>query len=66
MGKVTLNPLVAPDSPIYNLPLSIGARLTKVLPRHPLEGIDLQNLPFDPAIEAGKASLEKTKSNGKK
>ena len=28
--------------------------------------LDLQNLPFDPAVEAGKASLEKTKSNGKK
>ena len=66
MGKVTLNPLVAPDSPIYNQPISIGARLTKLFPRHPLEGIDLQNLPFDPAVEAGKASLEKTKSNGKK
>ena len=66
MGKVTLNPLVAPDSPIYNQPISIGARLTKPLPKHPLEGIDLQNLPFDPALEAMKASLEKTKSNGKK
>jgi hypothetical protein len=66
MGKVTLNPLVAPDSPIYNQPISIGARFTKQLAKHPLEGIDLQNLPFDPAVEAGKASLEKTKSNGKK
>jgi len=66
MGKATLNLLVAPDSPIYNQPISIGARLTKVLPKHPLEGIDLQNLPFDPALEAGKASQEKTKSSGKK
>jgi hypothetical protein len=66
MGKVTLNRLVAPDSPIYSQPISIGARLTKVLPKHPLEGVDLQNLPFDPAVEAGNACLEKTKSNGKK
>ena len=55
MGKVTLNSLVAPDSPIYNQPISIGARFTKPLPKHPLEGIDLQNLPFDPAVEATKA-----------
>jgi hypothetical protein len=54
MGKVILNPLVAPDSPIYNQPISIGARFTKLPPKHPLEGIDLQNLPFDPAVEAGK------------
>jgi len=66
MGKVILNPLVASDSPIYNQPISIGTRFTKPLPKHPLEGIDLQNLPFDPAVEAGKASLEKTKSSGKK
>ena len=66
MGKVTLNPLAAPDSPIYSQPISIGARFTKSLPKHPLEGIDLQNLPFDPAVEAGKTCLEKTKSNGKK
>lgn len=55
MGKVTLNPLAAPDSPIYNQSISIGARLTKALPKHPLEGIDLQNLPFDPALGAGKS-----------
>jgi hypothetical protein len=66
MGKVTLNPLVAPDSPIYNQPILIGARLTLALPRHPLEGIDLQNLPFDPAIEAMKASQTMTRSNRKK
>ena len=66
MGKVTPNLLAAPDSPIYNQPISIGARLTKALQKHPLEGSDLQNRPFDPAVEAGKASLEKTKSNGKK
>ena len=66
MGKVTLNPLVAPVSPIYNQSISIGARFTKQLAKHPLVGIDLQNLPFDPAVEAGKASLEKTKSSGKK
>jgi hypothetical protein len=57
MGKVNLNPLAAPDSPIYNQPISIGARFTKVLPKHPLEGIDLQNLPFDPAVEAIKSSM---------
>jgi hypothetical protein len=66
MGKVTLNPLVAPDSPIYSQPISIGARSTEPIVKNPLEGIDLQNLPFDPALEAMKASLEKTKSNGKK
>ena len=66
MGKVTLNPLVAPDSPIYNQPILIGARLTKVLQKHPLEGIDLQNLPFDPAAEAMKASQTMTRSNRKK
>jgi hypothetical protein len=54
MGKVTLNPLVSSDSSIYNQPISIGARFTKPPPKHPLEGIDLQNLPFDPAVEAGK------------
>jgi hypothetical protein len=57
MGKVNLNPLAAPDSPIYSQPISIGARLTKPFPRHPLEGIDLQNLPFDPAVEAIKSSM---------
>jgi len=57
MGKVILNPLVASDSPIYNQPISIGVRLTKALPKHPLEGIDLQNLPFDPAVEAIKNSM---------
>ena len=57
MDKVTLNPLVASDSPIYNQPISIGTRFTKPLPKHPLEGIDLQNLPFDPAVEAIKNSM---------
>jgi hypothetical protein len=55
MGKVTLNPLAEPDSQIYSQPISIGARHTKHLPKHPLDGIDLQNLPFDPAVEAGKS-----------
>jgi hypothetical protein len=66
MGKVTLNPLAALDSPIYSQPISIGARLTKSLPKHPLEGIDLQNLPFDPAIEAMKASQTITRSKRNK
>ena len=66
MAKVILKPLASPDSPIYNQPISIGVRFTQPLPKHPLEGVDLQNLPFDPAVEAGKSSLEKTKSNGKK
>jgi hypothetical protein len=66
MGKVTLNPLAAPDSPIYSQPISIGVRLTKALPKHPLEGIDLQNLPFDPAIEVMKALQTMTRSNRKK
>jgi len=66
MGKVTLNPLVAPDSPIYSQPISIGARFTKVLQKHPLEGIDLQNLPFDPAEEAMKACVLSNKNSKQK
>ena len=66
MGKVTLNPQVAPDSPIYDQPISIGARFTKLPPKHPLEGIDLQNLPFDPAAEAMKASQTMTRSKKKR
>ena len=65
MGKVILNPLASPDSPIYNQSISIGARFTKPLPKHPMEGIDLQNLPFDPAIEAMKASQTITRSKNK-
>jgi len=62
MGKVTLNSLVSSESPIYSQPTSIGMRFTKTLPKHPLEGVDLQNLPFDPAIEAIKSSVNPTES----
>jgi hypothetical protein len=55
MGKVALNPLAVPYSPIYSQPISIGERLTNSFPKHPLEGIDLQNLPLDPAEEVTKA-----------
>ena len=65
MAKVTLRPLAEPDSPIYNQPISIGARFTKPSPRNPLDAVDLQELPFDPAVEAGEASLGVTKSGGK-
>ena len=65
MAKVTLKPLAEPDSPIYNQPISIGARFTKLPPRHPLDEVDLQELPLDPAVEAGEASLGVTKSDGK-
>jgi hypothetical protein len=65
MAKVTLNPLAPPDSPIYSQPVSIGTRFTKSLPKPLLDSIDLQNLPFDPAVEAGEASLRATKLGGK-
>jgi len=65
MAKVTIKPLAEPDSPIYNQPLSIGARFTKPPPSHPLDDVDLKELPFDPAVEAGDASLGVAKSEGK-
>ena len=59
MGKVTLKPLAAPDSPIYNQPLMVGARFTKSSPTHPLDGLDLQNLAVDPAQAAMELVLGK-------
>lgn len=66
MGKVNLNKLVPADSPIYNQPITIGVRFTKLPKKHPLESIGLENLPFDPAIEAMKVSQTMKRSKRKK
>ncbi len=52
MGKVNLNSLLAPDSPIYNQSISIGTRFTKRPLKPKFEAIDLQKLSIDPLIEA--------------
>jgi len=66
MGKVTLRGLVPENSPIYEQPLTVGARLTTPSQKNTVKsvyGLDLQNLPFDPAAQAVKESLLEENKN---